>query len=175
MKWQKLIIIIIAILLVPIAYFMLIPDDGWYVDSNKIGTINHKLIVTYTDGTTSDSPALTILYRDKPIQSIQYSISAESYDPGYINPLSYSPAIQTPFGTHTPSPCDGTTTATSFDLLYNVSMWKLANYSLDDGTYNLNIHPSGSITYNSQNTNLPPDIPFSLTIKDDRTLNLVFG
>ena len=177
MKLQYIAIAFVVIVVLISLLYLFSAANNWSAGNTTIGTIRHSVILHFLDGTTSEMGApLSVFSDDKAIESITYYISGESYGEGTISLGEYIPAFSTPFGTYVPEVSSEEITANSFSLIYAVSMWKLVNYILEDGTYDIVLTPSGTIHYNGEATtvNLNP-IEFALKIKDDRTLVLTFN
>ena len=176
MKWQYIAIAFAVIVLLLASLYMFTGTNNWTVGDTTIGSIRHSVILRFVDGTTTEMEnPLSILYKDKPIESIDYSISGESYESGSIDLTGYTPTFVTPLGSYAPDISSEEITANDFNLRYTVSMWKLVNYTLEDGTYLITLHPDGMVKFNEQITSLPDVISFSLRIEDDRYIYLEFG
>lgn len=149
MKRNPLVIILLAVVLslsaIGIVMFLL-----------QGGEVQHAVIIHYHDGTeTTLIKTLDITYNNKRVDTIEYRVLNEDLD------LSdYHPYFQTPFG-HVPMP-----------HAHTIQVFKLLNYTLDDGEYEITLVPEGTILKNGKEVPLPNQIAFTMKVEDNRVINI---
>jgi len=147
---NKIIVLALTIVMVGAGFFL-------YWDYSD----NHELIFNFTDGTSSELSSLSITYQGKDIESFTYRITNSDYS---LN--DYSPYFDTPQGTYQLEP--------NSSGVWNVPVFDVINYNVEDGQYQISLIPSGQITVDGEQITLPEPITFIVEVKDDRTIELVF-
>ena len=123
---------------------------------------NHEIIFHFEDGSTSTIPNLGIEYEGKNVISVEYNVLDS------LNTLDYTPYYETPLGTYQLETRDNGT--------WKTPIYKLINYNVEDGFYNLTLVPDGSLKDNNDNSvTLPDEIEFMIHVQDDRTVGIIVG
>ena len=123
---------------------------------------NHEITFNFEDGSSTSIHSLSIDYQDKPVKSITYAVTNQNWDLSQ-----YTPYFTSSFGTKTLTPNgQGEWTLTIFEI---------ANYSLNDGVYIIRLIPAGTITENDKPVKLPNPLEFKLKVEDNRHIQLIIG
>jgi len=162
----------------------------------SIGTISQEIIVKYIDGSTesialSNNSVLSVFYNDEPMESLQYTLKAKS-DSGsvHVDISSYTPSFKVyRYGSLVNEYVFNETVEDIQQIVvYDEEFIELASwqcypiyitpYTLEDGTYQLVLTPSGTIMYDNgygwKESTLPDALAFEIDLEDDRVINLVF-
>ena len=182
MKLRHLVFGIVAVILViTVTYLLLVSNNDWTIEGEKIGTIDHEVIILLNDSSIvsvgNEYNIFAVLHNNKRVTSITYSIEGHSDTNGISDLTQFHPYFSTPLGRMNLDLNDA-----SFSILNDgfSCSWELLpedflNFSLEDGDYNITLCPSGTIMWNSETTNLPDNIEFKLRFEDRRSVILVFG
>lgn len=152
----KTIIIGIFVLVGCIIAFFFISD---YLPSSPV---DHSLIIHFSDGTTSELSTLGISYNDKEVESVTYQVVSENFDYSF-----YTPYFSTPMG--------NVQLSSKTDPMWNVPIYQLINYTVEDGYYDISLIPDGKILDNNERIMLPEPIEFTIHIIDDRTIGIIIN
>lgn len=146
------ILILPVIVIIAVAAFLF-----WQSGNNE----DHELVFHFEDGTTSSLSPFGIKYEDKNVVSITYQVTNENYDTSQ-----YEPYFDTPQGIyHLVSHDNGT---------WNIPIYELINYSVDDGIYTLKLVPDGILYENGEPVQLLDEIVFAISVSDDRHVGIIF-
>jgi len=148
----------VTVVLIVIAVAVII---GFIAYSFYLSPVEHSVTFYFHDGSTSTIPLMDIAYEQKTVDRIQYRVDSD-YDL-----LQYTPYFDTPMGTYQLEPTS--------EGIWDVPIYKIVNYTVENGEYEIKLVPSGVILQNDKNVVLPREIVFSLVVNDDRSINLVFG
>lgn len=190
--------VIIAIIVIVLLVFVVMTgsesiEDDWVIeddddddDGETIGSILQTLRINYQDGTTSDIETQWIYNQNKKIDTITYIISGVTSSSGTVNISNYQIHVEVLYDHQVIN-------EDTFDLSdyasvsinaeqeteissYTFSPYDLINYNnIPDGVYNIRITPSGSITWDDKNTNLPSSFDFAVNVIDERAVEIDFG
>ena len=123
--------------------------------------VDHSITFYFNDGTTSTIPLLDITHEQKTVDMIQYKVDS-TYDISQ-----YTPYFDTPMGIYQ--------LESTSEGQWDIPIYEIVNYNVDDGEYEIKLVPSGIIQEDDKDVVLPREIVFSLVVNDDRTISLVFG
>ena len=132
-----------------------------FVAYSSYSPVEHSVTFYFHDGTTSTIPLLDISYEQKTVDMIRYRVDSD------YGISQYTPYFDTPMGIYQLEPTS--------EGMWDVPIYKIVNYSVEDGEYEIKLVPSGVILQNDESVALPREIVFSLVVNDDRSINLVFG
>jgi hypothetical protein len=94
------------------------------------------------------------------VTSVTYEVTNKNYDLTL-----YDPYFETPMGL-----CE---LEGGFNGMWEVPIYRLINYTVDDGFYDISLIPRGVISLEGNEISLPEQIDFTIHIEDDRTISII--
>jgi len=182
MKLRYLVFGIVAVILViAVTYLLLVPNNDWTIEGEKIGTIDHEVVLLLNDSSIvsvgNEYNIFAVLHNNKRVISITYSIEGHSGTNGISDLTQFHPYFFTPLGRINLDFNDASFSILDdgFSCSWELSPEDFLNFSLEDSDYDITLCPSGTVMWNNQITNLPDNIEFKLRFEDRRCVILVLG
>lgn len=152
-----------------------------------LGFFTQQIIFHYQDGTKSTDTFAWLYHNNKILENVEYELYAHpSEDDGRLEMVMTFYTLE-----YNLINDQGDTVKTEriqFSGLYNQEITKktllcsetwdpfvFVNYTFPDGEYHIQLIPSGEIQVDGKQTNLPENIQFQVTVKDERAIDVGFN